>query len=308
MLAGCSAVHPILVRLDSVGLALPSYGVMLLLSFVAAWFILMHFTTKKEGLDRSFVSSAFILAAVMGIVGARALYVATNLGTFESPLQWLDLRRGGMVAYGGFIAGYVTIHIFFRIKNIPFYAWGDSVVPTLALGLALTRIGCYLFGCDFGQRLGPDAPSWLAALGTFPRWDLAEVGLVGSPAWMHHVQSYGHSPFSAQSLPVHPTQLYEAVAGLGIFFASLWLWKGRTFRGQVGLTVVLLYSVWRFFIELLRDDPERGEIVGLSTSQLISLILIPVAVFFYLLARRGAGDGPPPSLRGAAAGEGSVPP
>ena len=87
-------------------------------------------------------------------------------------------------------------------------------MPALALGTVLTRIGCYLYGCDFGTPLGACAPGWLKALGTFPRWHHDDLHVYGSPAWLHHVDRYGLARDSSASLPVHPTQLYEALAGV----------------------------------------------------------------------------------------------
>src|SRR5260221_581658 len=88
--------------------------------------------------------------------------------------------------------------------------WADVAVPSLASGLLLTRIGCYLFGCDFGKPLGIGAPAWLKRLGTFPRWPSDLLDGAGSPAWMQHVNERGLSITSRASLPVHPTELYES--------------------------------------------------------------------------------------------------
>ena len=88
---------------------------------------------------------------------------------------------------------------------------------------------------------------------------------------------------------LHPTQLYESFAMLLVFFFLLWLHKRRRFSGQVILAYALLYSIVRFAIEFVRDDP-RGDILGLttltglSTSQMISLV-IGVTALILLIAR-----------------------
>jgi phosphatidylglycerol:prolipoprotein diacylglycerol transferase len=107
------------------------------------------------------------------------------------------------------------------------------------------------------------------------------------------------------SLSVHPTQIYESTAGLVLFVFAVWLLTHRKFRGQVLLTVGALYGLWRFLIEYLRDDPERGFAFGFSTSQLISLALIPVCVIAYVhLKKRAEENGdvelPPWALEAAA--------
>ena len=96
--------------------------------------------------------------------------------------------------------------------------------------------------------------------------------------------------------PVHPTQLYESAVGFVLAAIAFGLWSKRQFRGQVILVVAILYGVWRFLIEYVRDDPERGFYFGFSTSQLISLALVPVCGFLYFELRKrhlaAAGDAP----------------
>src|SRR4029079_3111068 len=111
-----------------------------------------------------------------------------------------------------------------------------GAVPSRGSGLCITRIGCYLFGCDFGKPLTAGWPNWLKHLGTFPRWSdgvLADVA--GSPAWVQHGRERGLAPECTASLPVHPTQLYEALAGLSLLALVLWLRPYRRFRGEIFL-------------------------------------------------------------------------
>src|SRR5437868_15077404 len=97
----------------------------------------------------------------------------------------------------------------------------------------LTRIGCYLFGCDFGKPLPPGAPDWLKSMGTFPHW--GEGTLLhgsGSPAWVQHVQHKVLDFDSAASLPVHPTQVYEPLVGASPLALPFRVPKNLRFRGQ----------------------------------------------------------------------------
>jgi phosphatidylglycerol:prolipoprotein diacylglycerol transferase len=165
--------------------------------------------------------------------------------------------------------------------GIPLLRFADVTAPTLALGLGLTRIGCYLYGCDFGAPLSDDAPAFLRGWGTFPHWANDE----GSPAWSHHVSTYD-LPFDAHySLPCHPTQIYESLAGFALVGLTIFVWRRREFYGQVLLALAMAYGFWRFGIEYVRDDPERGAFAGFSTSQLISLAIVPLAGFFYVKQR-----------------------
>jgi prolipoprotein diacylglyceryl transferase len=283
-------MHPILFEIPTPWGAVPiySYGVMLGTSMIIAWYVVM-WIGQRDGFDRETLANTFLVTAVSALVGARLLYIATNPHEFDSLGSVFALRRGGLVAYGGFLGGFFGALAYLRSKKRPLLPFADVAAPTLALGLALTRIGCYLYGCDFGTRLGESAPSWLRWLGTFPHWP----DDAGAPAWSHHVAEYGLEFDAATSYPVHPTQLYESAAGFVLFGLTLFVWRRRAFRGQVLLVLAIGYGIWRFFIEYLRDDPERGRLFGFSTSQLISLAIVPIAAFVYYrrrTAQRSTGE------------------
>lgn len=279
-------MHPILFAIPTPWGELPiySYGVMLGTSMILGWSIVMYFG-KREGYfptdpkrTEDFLANAFIFCAGMALAGSRVLYMITNPDEFDSIAQFFAFRRGGLVAYGGFLGGFFAAIYWVRIRQgIGLLRFSDGAAPALALGLGLTRIGCYLYGCDFGGLLSEDAPGWLQSAGTFPHWDDS----TGSPAWMYHVQEEGLEQSAEHSLPVHPTQLYESLAGFTLFGLCLFVWSRRKFHGQVLLTLAMAYGVWRFLIEYVRDDPGRGEIAGLYTSQLISLAIVPIAAFAY---------------------------
>jgi len=308
-------MHPVLFSIPTPWGAIPiySYGVMLGSSLLFAWYYIMYMGKKVEGFNRELLASCFTWTAVGAIVGARLLYILTNLDSYDSFGSWFDLRSGGLVAYGGFLGGFITALAFWRIKKIPLLPFADIAVPTLASGLMLTRVGCYLYGCDYGRPLKESAPSWLQSAGTFPKWDseayptfACDQTINGSPAYQHHLQEYPDLMVERlSSLAVHPTQIYESVAGLLLFIFATWLLMHRKFRGQILVVVAGLYGLWRFLIEYLRDDPERGFAFGFSTSQLISLALIPVCIIAYIHLRKRAEENgditlPPWALESAA--------
>lgn len=293
-------MHPVLFSIPTPWGAIPiySYGVMLGSSLLFAWYFMMYMGRKVEGYNRELLASCFTWTAVGAIIGARLLYVLTNLDAYEGFGSWFDLRSGGLVAYGGFLGGFVTAWGFWRIKKIPLLPFADLVAPTLASGLMLTRIGCYLYGCDYGRPLDDDSPNWLKSAGTFPQWNseafptfACDQAINGSPAYQHHLQQYPDLMVDrASSLPVHPTQLYESAAGLVLFVFAAWLLTHRKFRGQVLLSVAGIYGIWRFLIEYLRDDPERGFVFGFSTSQLISLAIVPACILAYVHLNKRVRD------------------
>lgn len=257
-----------------------SYGVMLGLSLVVGWYLTLGLA-KRDGLPTETMANNYVITAVAAIAGSRILYVLTNLSEFSSPVDIFALRRGGLVAYGGFLGGFLGSLFYLRRHRIPLLPWADVAVPSLASGLMITRIGCYLFGCDFGRPLcrteasngladyalcaSPEAaPGWLQKIGTFPRWQAGLLhegnGFEGSPAWRQHVDSKYIDDSALASLPVHPTQLYEMLVGAGLLALLLFARTKQKFRGQIFLLFTFAYGVARYLIEILRDDKERGSL------------------------------------------------
>ncbi len=256
-----------------------SYGVMLGLSLVVGWYLTLGLA-ERDGLPKETMANNYVVTAIAAVVGSRVLYILTNLNEFDTFASMFAMRRGGLVAYGGFLGGLLGSFFFLRRHKIPLLPWADVAVPSLASGLMITRIGCYLFGCDFGQPLKDSAPGFLKKLGTFPHWakGTLENGS-GAPAWVQHVKERGLSPTSSASLPVHPTQLYESLVGLFLLVLLLWARKKQKFRGQIFLLFFFAYGVLRYLLEVLRDDAERGSLPGSMPEQiLIPLGLVIMAV------------------------------
>ncbi len=263
-----------------------SYGVMLGLSLVVGWYLTLGLA-EKDGLPKEVMANNYVVTAVAAVAGSRILYILTNLDEFDTFREMLDVRKGGLVAYGGFLGGFVGSLMYLRQYKIPLLPWADVAVPSLASGLMITRIGCYLFGCDFGQPLSKTAPAFLQKLGTFPRW---EVGLIdasatggpsGSPAWLQHLRKHLISEDATSSLPVHPTQVYESLVGASLLVLLLVSRRHQKFRGQIFFIFTFAYGVCRFMLEMLRADDERGWIPpSLPEHILLPLALILFAVGF----------------------------
>jgi phosphatidylglycerol:prolipoprotein diacylglycerol transferase len=256
-----------------------SYGAMLCASIVAGWYLSLELGAR-DGLPRELLANCYFITAIAAFVGSRVLYVLTNLGEFHGLLDMLAVRRGGLVAYGGFLGGFAGSFWYLRRRGVALLPWADVAVPSLASGLMLTRIGCYLFGCDFGKPLAADAPGWLKRLGTFPRWPVDLLDGAGSPAWMQHVNERGLSITSQASLPVHPTELYESAAGGLLLVLTLWLLKRRRFSGEVFFAFTFGYGYLRFLLEIVRDDSERGSFGPAFREH----VLIPVLLVLFAAA------------------------
>jgi phosphatidylglycerol:prolipoprotein diacylglycerol transferase len=273
------------VSFESPALPIYSYGVMLGLSLVVGWYLTLTLA-DRDGLPKETMANCYVVTAVAAIVGSRVLYILTNLDEFKTVTDLFALRKGGLVAYGGFIGGYLGSWAYLARNRIRLMPWADVAVPSLASGLLITRIGCYLFGCDFGKRLSDTAPAFLKKLGTFPHWaqGTLEAG-DGSPAYVRHLELFRGTPLGGEltrtnaSLPVHPTQIYESLCGLLLLALLLWQRKNQKFRGQIFFTFVFGYGFLRFLLEILRDDVERGEYGPLMGEH----VLIPGALLLMSL-------------------------
>jgi phosphatidylglycerol:prolipoprotein diacylglycerol transferase len=251
--------------IDSPAIPIYSYGVMLGLSLVVGWYLTLTLA-DRDGLPKETMANCYVFTALAAIAGSRVLYVLTNLDEFHSLADLFAFRRGGLVAYGGFIGGLLGSWAYLKKNGLRLLPWADVAVPSLASGLLITRMGCYLFGCDFGKRLPDTAPSFLKKLGTFPHWASGTLDSGdGAPAYVRHLELYRGTPLGAElvktqaSLPVHPTQIYESLCGLLLLGIVLWQRKNQRFRGQIFFTFVFGYGFLRFLLEILRDDVERGE-------------------------------------------------
>src|SRR5262249_31275109 len=148
--------------------------------------------------------------------------------------------EGGIVLYGSILGGTAAFFVFRIVRPFPLRAFLDVVAPSLALGIALGRFGCFLNGCCFGG-VCPELP--LAV--SFPRF---------SPPWAEHVAAGLISRNHPWSLPVHPTQLYSALDGLILLLLLSAYYPLRRRDGEVMALLMVTYPITRFLIEYLRND------------------------------------------------------
>ena len=242
-----------------------TYGVLL----AAAYLIGLKYATvraKARGLDPARTLDLGIYVIISALIGAKLLLVVVEFDTFRrDPGELLTLARSGGVFYGGLILAVAVALWYMRRHRFPVWTTCDAFAPAIALGHAVGRLGCLAAGCCFGT---PTTLPWGITF-TDPR--AAEN--VGTP--LHEA--------------LHPTQLYESgaeLAVLGLLLATER--RGRPFPGRTFWLYLLLYGLTRFAIEFFRGD-ERGMVFGgLSTSQFISLLIIPLSVvMLVVLSRRG---------------------
>ena len=293
-------MYPILLRIPFIELPIYSYGIMLGLSLVVGWYLVMALGSR-DGLPKDKMAACFIWTAVSAILGARILYIITNLSEYRETgfLDMLNMRKGGLVAYGGFLGGFIGSTIYLKWQKISLLAWADVVVPTLCTGLGITRIGCLLFGCDYGRPIPADAPAFIRSIGLrFPNWETAfpdtvqmfrqGVGCMqgifqGSPAFHHHLSIGLVHRGDAASALVYPTQIMASLNGWLAFGLVMLVRKHRRFRGQAFLFFTGYYGLTRSLMEFLRGDVGRGGLGAWSTSQIVGVTTFGAAIVAYLV-------------------------
>ena len=258
-------MHPILFEIG--GFPVYTYGVLL----AAAYLLGLQFAlvrARKRGLDPNRVMDLGIWIIISALIGAKLLLLIVDFETFSrNPSELLTLLRSGGVFYGGLIAAVLVALWYLRRHRMPMWSVTDAFAPGIALGHVIGRMGCFFAGCCYGRSTDV---AWAV---TFTSEYAAQN--VGTPL----------------NIPLHPTQLYEAGAELLILIGLLLFEKrGRQFPGRTFWGYMLVYGVTRFIIEFYRGDP-RGMVGALSTSQFVSLLLVPLSVvMLFVLSRRSLPD------------------
>jgi phosphatidylglycerol---prolipoprotein diacylglyceryl transferase len=239
-----------------------SYGLMLAVAFlVGTWIALRE--ARRLRLDEDKLVSVILVTLVASVFGARLLYVLEHLPDYRR--NWssvLALWEGGLTLYGGVVAGAAAGLWMARRLGLPMWTVADALTPSVALGTAFGRVGCLLNGCCYGR---PTTLPW---------------GIVYPP------DSFPGLEFG--STPIHPSQAYFAIAGLGLFLLLWSIRKRMTLPGQLFWLFIVLFSLVRVPLDFTRayePDSVLGRVGGLDVteSQLISLTL---ALFGLLMMAR----------------------
>lgn len=245
-------MHPILFRLGD--WPVYSYGVLLALAYLAG-LQLAVIRARRAGLDSARIMDLGIYLIIAALVGAKLMLIAVDFNYFRSqPRELLSLVRAGGVFYGGLLAALGVGLWLVKRYRLPAWKTADMIAPGIAVGHIVGRLGCLLAGCCYGR---PTDVPWAI---TF-KDPIAAVN-VGTPL----------------DVPLHPTQLYDAGAELVILVILLLSERrGRGFAGRTFWLYMLLYAMSRFVIEIYRGD-ERGMAAGMSTSQLVAVVLVPISL------------------------------
>ncbi len=258
-------MHPEILQLGPIHLR--AYGVMMAVAFlVGTWLSLVE--ARRLRLDEDKLVNMILVTLVASILGARMLYVIEHLQEFRR--EWgsaLALWQGGLTLYGGVVAGTFAGLVAARRFGLPVWVAADALTPAFALGTMFGRVGCFLNGCCYGH---PTNLPW---------------GVVFPPDSFAGLE-YGN-------VPVHPSQLYNALAGF-LLFAIAWLVRKRvSVPGTLFWGFVIAFAIVRLPLDMTRSyEPEAVLLhlggLDVTESQLTSLAMAAFGLLMLLRLRRAA--------------------
>jgi phosphatidylglycerol:prolipoprotein diacylglycerol transferase len=257
-------MHPVLIEIGR--FKIYSYGLMLAASF---WIGILWAARRapKRGVSPDTIYDLSIVLILASVLGSRTLYILTHRADYHSTIDIIALWQGGATFYGGFLLALAGAAAYLRRKRIPFLLVADVCSPSIALGFAFTRIGCFLSGCCFGKPTN------------------SMLGVV-FPA---------HSPagYYCPGVPLHPTQLYSSFLGLVIAGVLVLVDRKRHATGQTFALLCICYGIARCVEDLLRFyEPSSRLGAHLTVSQAMSIGLIATGlVLVAVLRSRGEGAG-----------------
>lgn len=248
--------------IEIMGKQITSYAIMSLIGALISGYIACK-NTRKKGLNDNDTIILLLISAIGVFIGGHLLYGITNInklymfiihiGNTPNIKIFFDALIdifGGSVFYGGLIGGMIFGYIYLKKKKLPINDFIDIVTPVIPLFHFFGRIGCFLVGCCYGIE--------------------SHIGF-----------TYDHSLVeSANHVNRFPIQLVEATFNLGLFIFLYYLYKKDKMKGKLLGLYLFLYPIGRFIFEFFRGDEYRGFLLGLSTSQIISIFLFVFAIIF----------------------------
>ena len=224
------------------------YGLIMAFAMILG-VIVACLNAKKRGLKSNDILILACYVLPLAVIGARIYYFIFSLDNYDSFWQIFEIWNGGLAIYGGVIGGALGVMLYCLIHKKNFFAVADIAAPSLILGQAIGRIGCFFAGCCYGIEVTNDAHMW------FPL----------------STQINGEWHYS--------TFFYESFWNFLVFAAlMLVLYLGKNIKeyGVVMSLYFILYGIGRAWIEALRGDSLY--LGAIKVSQLLSILLIIAGV------------------------------
>jgi len=286
-------MYPELIKLPFLDVTVKSYGLMLVIGFMAAATVIRRLSRSFTP-DPQLITNAALYSLIGGVVGARLFYVIHYFGEFKgSWVKVFHIWEGGLELLGGVVLAIGIIFLYLLYHKLPMRRYLDVLAVGLLLALVFGRMGCFLNGCCWGKptdlpwgvRFPYDSLAYNSQINADPQRNRSESRLrlprdeyLGFAAengkWyprgleeLTEEQKYEVTKGKYRCLPVHPTQLYSsAIGGLSCLLVYLfWLCGSKALKagrrnrflfkpGQTFALMFIVYGVTRFSMEFLRDD------------------------------------------------------
>mgnify|MGYP006287561447 CR=1 FL=1 len=254
-------------------LTLYGYGLAMCVGFLLAILTAAR-RAKRDGSPPEVVHNAALACFFGGVFGARAFFVIQNYEQFDGPLALLRIWEGGLTFYGGFVVATLATVAYLHVSRRNVLYWLDVITPSMALGLAFGRVGCFLNGCCYGD-VARAGPGMVWPVGSIPWYHYAEAQVPAMAEAVRHFCREGGTAVTGavggavatvwQMPAIHPSQAYSLVNALGLALVlSMMFWRRRR-NGQILLTFAVLYGVTRYLLEMLRADEPETFLLGLPT-------------------------------------------
>ncbi len=242
-------MYPVLFKFGNISVY--SYGLMLSLAFLAAIYTAVR-RARIININSQVILDLGLVVILSGIIGARIFFILLNLDFYiNNPVQIIRLDKGGLAVFGGVLFSMVTVSVFCRVRKINVWDIADVIAPSIALGQAIGRIGCFLNGCCWG------VPTNLPCGVIFRHREIM--------------------PEEFHCIPLHPVQLYNSFLNLLIFFILTRIFSKRRSKGEVFAFYLILHPFMRFWTEFLRGDNGKA-FFNLTVFQLVSIFLCVLGI------------------------------
>lgn len=254
------------------GIEIAYYGVIIALGMLAGALVAYR-EAKKTGQKVDDYIDFTLYTLIAAIIGARIYYVIFEWDYYSAhPLEIFNLRAGGLAIYGGVLASALTLLIFTKVKKLKFWLMADTAVQGLIIGQIIGRWGNFFNREAFGGYTDS-----LFAM----QLPVSEAKGITQELIEHLVTIDGVS-----YVQVHPTFLYEGTWNLLLFIGICLYKRHKKFDGEIFAIYLMGYGVGRFIIEGLRTDQLVIKALGgIAASQVLSIILIVLAVAFVIYNR-----------------------
>ncbi|CUP74342.1 prolipoprotein diacylglyceryl transferase [Clostridium baratii] len=229
-----------------------SYGFMIAIGIVLASILFIK-RAKALGYDEDKLLNLIIITVIAGALGGKLLFIITEFKDILNNPEILLNFGNGFVIYGAIILGALGLYLYSRKCKYDSLQLLDLAAPSLALAQGFGRIGCFLAGCCYGRE------THLPIGVIFPADSLAESGV-----------------------PLLPTQIFSSIFDFALAAFLFWYSRKKRKNGKVLASYIIIYSIGRFIVEFLRNDP-RGNVWLLSTSQFIAIFTLIFGIIIYNL-------------------------